>query len=61
MSFLNELQLESQPYLLSVEQHAVDSLDGVGGSLLRLEVDEAVALGVSVGGILKTYNDHKYK
>jgi hypothetical protein len=42
-------------HLLSVEQHAVDLLDGVVGSLLRLEVDEAVPLRVAVGGILKKY------
>ena len=39
-------------HLLVVEQHAVHLLDGVGGRLLRLEVDEPVALGdaVLVGG-----------
>ena len=35
--------------LLSVEQHAVDPLDGVVGRLLSLEVDEAVAPGGAVG------------
>ena len=39
--------------LLSVEQHAVDPLDGVVGRLLSLEVHEAVALRVSVGGVLR--------
>ena len=35
--------------LLLVEQHAVHLLDRVHGGLLRLEVDEAVALGATIG------------
>jgi len=48
-------------YLLSIEQHSVDPLDGVVGSLLGLEVDEAVPLGVGVGRILlKDKSDINY-
>ena len=38
--------------LLAVQKHAIDLLDGVDGGLLGLEVDEAVALGLAVGGVL---------
>ncbi|GKT65979.1 hypothetical protein ColTof4_03266 [Colletotrichum tofieldiae] len=34
--------------LLLVEKHAVNVLDGLGGSLIRLVVNESVALGVAV-------------
>jgi hypothetical protein len=40
-------------YLLSVQQHSIDLLDGVVGGLLGLEVHEAVSLGVTVRRILE--------
>ena len=45
-------------HLFAIEQHAVDFLDGIVGSLLSLEVDKAVALGVAVGRILKCKQRH---
>ena len=46
-------------YLLSVQQHSIDLLDGVVGGLLGLEVHEAVSLGVTVGRILENKKNKK--